>query len=139
MADRAEAAPWTDYPPTPGWYPPAVGLWGAALTLALGLLDSTLSRLLVVAGLVLVEGGFFGWYRRYRGTMPSGPLPRELRPAAAAFVVGLLAVVVAGGTLVLLGLAWVAAAVVLVAATGVVWSYERAYAAAMAATKARLA
>ena len=34
-ADRAEAAPWVDFPPTPAWYPASVGIWGAALTLIL--------------------------------------------------------------------------------------------------------
>jgi hypothetical protein len=138
-ADRAEAAPWVDFPPTPGWYPVSVGVWGAALCLALGLMSSSLWRMLVVFGLVGLEGAFFAWYRRYRGTWPTGPMPRELRPAAYAFVAGVLALVIGAGALLLLGFAWVAAGAVLVLGTAHFWWYERAYAAAMAATRARLA
>ena len=34
-AERAAAAPYVDYPPTPAWYAPAVGAWSAAVVAAL--------------------------------------------------------------------------------------------------------
>jgi hypothetical protein len=136
-ADRAEAAPWIDYPPTPAWYPVSVGLWGAAMVLALGALPPVWGAVVAVL-LVGVEGAFLGWYRRYRGTMPAGPLPTELRPAVVRLVVGLLLLVVGAGALVLAGQPWVAAAAVLVLGTALVWWYERAYAEAAVATRARL-
>jgi hypothetical protein len=136
-ADRAEAAPWVEFPPTPGWYPPAVGAWGAAVVLALGVLDGALSGITVVV-LALLEVGFIRWYRRYRGTMPTGSMPREMRTAALLFVAAVLALVVGAGALVMTGHAWLGAALVLVVGTAVVWWYERAYAAGAARVRARL-
>lgn len=136
-ADRAEVAPWVDFPPTPAWYPPAVGAWGAAAVLALGALDGVWRGVAVIA-LALVEVGFIRWYRSYRGTMPTGAVPREMRPAALVFTAAVLVMVVGAGALVLTGHAWVAAALVLVVGTGVVWWYERAYAAGAARVRARL-
>ncbi|MXG88470.1 hypothetical protein [Nocardioides flavescens] len=136
-ADRAEAAPWVDFPPTPGWYPPAVGAWGAAMVLALGLLDGPVGAVVVVA-LALVEVAFIRWYRHYRGTMPTGAVPREMRPAMLAFMAAVLVIVVGAGALTMTGHAWLAAALVLVVGTAVVWWYERAYAAGAARVRARL-
>jgi hypothetical protein len=33
-AERAAAAPYVDYPPSPRWFAPAAGLWAAGLVLA---------------------------------------------------------------------------------------------------------
>ena len=127
-ADRAEAAPWTDYPPTPWWYPVGFGLWAAALTIAFTILDDTPAKVPAVLALIAVEIGFLRWYVRYRqGVMPTGPAPHEFRGPIALFV--------AGAALVVLGIAglaawigpWVAAAFALVAATSLVSWYERAY------------
>jgi hypothetical protein len=137
-AERGEAAPWVDYPPTPGWYPSAVGLWSAALVLAIGTLDGA-ARPLVALALVAVELLFLGWYRRYRGTLPSGWMPRELRPVAALFAVGLVVVVGVAVLVVAIGHPVLAAVATLLLTTPLVWWYERAYAAAAAATRARLA
>lgn len=136
-ADRAEAAPWVVYPPTPRWYPPATGVWAAALVLVLGGLDG-MAHKLGLAGLVAVELGFLAWYRRYRGTWPTGSAPRELRPALVWFVVGAL-VVVAVLLLVhvVVGL-WPTAVVALAGVTALMAWYERAYAAAAARARERL-
>lgn len=137
-AERAEAAPWTDYPPTPRWYPPATGLWAGALTLVLGgLHDST--RSLAVLALLVVELVFIRWYTRYRGGVwPTDRPPREFRPALAWLLAG-LAVIVAGA----LGLAtinvWAAVALVTVAVTLLVARYEQAYADAARRARERLA
>ena len=136
-ADRAEAAPWVDFPPTPAWYPASVGVWGAALTLALGVLDGMWGALATLA-LVLLEVAFLRWYRAYRGTMPRGAMPQEMRRPALLLATGLVAIVVAAGALVMVGQPWVGAAVVLVSATPLTWWYERAYAAAAEAARVRL-
>ena len=34
QVERAQTAPWVDYPPTPNWYYPAVGLWLGAMCVA---------------------------------------------------------------------------------------------------------
>lgn len=138
-ADRAEAAPWTDYPPTPRWYPPATGLWAAAVTLAVGVLDDA-ARALAIAALVVVECAFLGWYVRYRGgVMPTGPAPAEFRPAMARFLTAIAAVVAGVVALALFLTPWAGAALALVGVTGVVAWYERAYADASGRARERLA
>lgn len=137
-ADRAEAAPWTDYPPTPRWYPPATGLWTALLTLAIGLLDGKVEALALL-GLVALELGFVEWYRRYRGGVwQTGRPPREFHRAIACFVGG-TAVVAAAVLVVSLALSpWPGALAALIGVTAVVVWYERAYAEAARRTRARL-
>ena len=136
-ADRAEAAPWIDYPPTPAWYPLSAGLWAGGLVLAVTLLDGWAQSLALV-GLVALEGVFLAWYRRYRGALPTGWMPAELRPAALWFVAGCAAV--AGVAVGLTALDWpvLAAVAALVLTTALVAWYERAFATAAAATRARL-
>lgn len=136
-AEWAEAAPWTDYPPTPRWYPPATGLWAAALTFVFGGLHDT-TRSLTVLALVTVEVVFIRWYTRYRGGMwPTGRPPREFRPAIAWFVASLAVIV---GAALVVATVSLAAAVVLVAVavTLIVARYEQAYAAAARRARERL-
>lgn len=136
-AERAEAAPWTDYPPTPRWYPPATGLWAGALILALGgLHDST--RSLAVLALLVVELAFIRWYTRYRGGMwPTGRPPREFRPAIAWLLAGIVLILAGALALPVVSLA-VSALFVAVVTTAVVGRYEAAYAAAARRARERL-
>ncbi len=137
--DRAAAAPWTDYPPTPLWYPPVTGVWAGLLVAVIGQHGThpavTLVGLLV---LVALEYAFVVWYRRYRGAMPASAPPAEFRAPMARLVLGVAAIA---------GLAWVtdryvglagAAVVVAVLVTVLIAWYETAYAAAAAATRHRL-
>src|SRR6478609_11986411 len=93
-ADAAEAAPWTEYPPTPWWYVSVASLWAGSMVLALALDTRTLFLLLVAAELL-----FLAWYRRRRGLWPTGAAPREFRRpiwflvAALAAVIGVALVV----------------------------------------------
>lgn len=137
-ADRAEAAPWVDYPPTPRWYPPAVGVWAGLLTVAFTELEGSL-RTAVLLGLVAAEFGFLRWYVRYRkSVMPTGRPPREFRTAIGLFVLGAIAVV--GGTAALVQTStWLGAAYTVVSATLIIAWYERAYADAARRTRERLA
>jgi len=136
-AERAEAAPWTDYPPTPRWYPPATGLWGAGLTAAFGALDGA-TRSLGLLALVAAEVVFIRWYTRYRGGMwPTGRPPREFRPAIAWLLAALA--VIAGAALALATVSlWAAVALVAVAVTLLVARYEQAYADAARRARERL-
>lgn len=136
VAERAAAAPYIDYPPTPKWYPPAVGAWAAATVLAL----SALSDHPAVAGpilLVLVagEGAFFAWYRRYRQTMPRlHGAPPEINGAFRRYAVGVILVVAAfvlAGPILTAGVGFVTVTVGLAL-------YERHYAAASDAAQRRL-
>lgn len=137
--DRAAAAPWTDYPPTPLWYPPITGVWAGLLVVVIGQRDThpaiTLFGLL---GLIAAEYAFVLWYRRYRGTMPASAPPAEFRPAIARLILG--AAAVAGAAWLtghFLGLIPAAAVVVFLVTLLIAW-YETAYAAAAAAARARL-
>lgn len=138
-ADRAEAAPWTDYPPTPRWYPPATGAWAAAVTLVLGGLDGV-ARTSAVVALLAVELAFLAWYVHYRGgTLPTGTAPRELRPAIARFATATAAVVAGVAVLTLAVDVLAGAALAFVGVTAVVTCYEHAYAAAICRVRERLA
>lgn len=136
-AARAEAAPWTDYPPTPRWYPPATGLWAAGLAATFGGLDHA-TRSLAILALVILEAAFIGWYTRYRGGMwPTGRPPQEFRPAIAWFLSALAVITAATFALAQVHL-WAAVALVAVAVTIVVARYEHVYAAAARRARERL-
>lgn len=75
-AERAEAAPYVDYPQDPRWTAPAFGVLASLLVLTANLhnnpaLSSTLSMLVMLCVL-----GYALWQRRRRGTQPSGKPPR---------------------------------------------------------------
>lgn len=139
-AERAAAAPYIDYPPTPKWYPPAVGAWAAAMVLAL----SALSDHPAVAGpilLVLVagEGAFFAWYRRYRQTMPRlHGAPPEINGAFRRYAVGVIIVVAVCVAAFVLAGPILTAGVGFVTVTVGLALYERHYAAASDAAQRRL-
>ncbi|WP_156365092.1 hypothetical protein [Sciscionella sediminilitoris] len=119
QAERPAAAPYVDYPPTPAWYPPAIGLRAAAFCLAMGIPSGGARKAVAVALLGMAESGFAVWYRRYRGVLPRGRAPEEVRKVLTAFIFG--AVVVIG------------------VVTPAIMGHERAYTAAASSTRARLA
>src|SRR4051794_9445769 len=133
-ADLAEAAPWTDYPPTPWWYVPVASLWAGSLVLALAFSNRPLFLLLVAAELL-----FLAWYRRYRGLWPTGAAPRELRGPIWRFVAASVAAIAAAWAVHLLAGLWWSAATMALLTAGVLGWYERAYADAARRTRERLA
>jgi hypothetical protein len=137
-ADRAAAAPYIDYPPTPAWYPPATGLWAAVFCLAMSIPSNSSLRAVAMLGLVAVEIIFLAWYRRYRGTWPRGRAPGEIRTVLAWFLVGAAVVIGIVGATLWLAPAWVAAVVAFVIVTLAVLWYERAYEDAAARARMRL-
>ncbi|MEZ0577877.1 hypothetical protein [Nocardioides sp. MH1] len=139
QAERAAAAPYIDYPPTPAWYPPATGLWAAAFCLATAIPSDDPTRAAALGLLVVLELGFVAWYRRYRGTWPRGRAPQEVRSVMRAFVVGAVAVVALVGALLWRTTPWLSAVVALVVVTAAIALYERAYSSAAARARARLA
>ena len=94
VSERASAAPYVDYPPTPKWYPFAVGAWCALMVLALhGLSTSTAVFVPIILVLVAAEGAFIAWYRRYRKTMPTmRNAPREINAAFKRYFAGCVVV-----------------------------------------------
>lgn len=139
--DRGEASPYVDYPPTPTWYPPSVGLFAGALVLGLAaLMESTWLGCVVIGGIVVLEAAFLSWYSRFHGAMPSlrNP-PKEFRSLLWRFALGYVALIVIAVALWFLTNAWITAVTVAVMTTGAVSIYEKAYAATAARTKVRLA
>jgi hypothetical protein len=139
-AERAAAAPYVDYPRTPGWYAPVVGAWSAALVAVLATRSShPVLSVVVLVALVAAEGGFLAWYRNKRGTMPSmRQVPPEIRREMSRYLVGLVVVVAAVVAAAVLLSGLLAALLAFVLVTGGLTVYERRYERAAAATRARL-
>lgn len=138
--ERGEASPYVDYPPTPGWYPPTVGVWAGALVLAIALLQrSTWLGALAIGGLVVLEGAFLGWYQRLHGALPSlrNP-PVEFRPLFQRYALGFCTILGAAVAFWFITNPWVTAIAITILATGGIAVYERAYEATAIRTKARL-
>lgn len=139
-AERAAAAPYVDYPVTPSWYAPAVGAWAGALVGALTMLDDhPVLRVVSLLALVAVECAFIARYRSFRGTMPSlRRAPAEISREFGWYFLGVAFVVavVAATALWLSGA--LAAVVAFVLVTVGAEAYERRYARAAAAIRARL-
>jgi hypothetical protein len=136
--ERAAAAPWIDYPPTPWWYYPTIGAWCAALILALFGLGGLAGSAAAVA-LVGLEFWFIGWLKRQRGTWPRiTQSPAEFKPAIRAFfAVTVVLVLVVAGVLVTAG-PFAAAPLAFVGVTIGLYIYEKAYERAVASTRVRL-
>ncbi len=137
--ERAAALPYTEYPPTPRWFPVATGLWFAALLAAILYLRDSWTYAPVVLALIAFELGFLVWYRRKRGTMPSlRGAPREFRRACAQYLAGVLVVLL----VVAAAVRWlpdpVAILICFALVTAGTAAYERLYARAAEATRARL-
>lgn len=142
VAERAEAAPYIDYPTTPWWYPPVVGAWVAAM---IGTFTWWRENIGLFVGsmvvLVIVEVVFLGWMTRRHGAFPmpgKGTPPAEIRSAWNSYFAALPPI--AG----LIGLSWwlggvpIAAAVAFVVVTAGLVIYERRYAKAACVVRARL-
>jgi hypothetical protein len=143
MLERAEAAPYIEYPKTPWWYSPAIGLWVAAM---IGTFtwwrENAVLFTSSLAALIVLEIGFITWMQRRHGAMPfpgRGRPPMEIAAIWRAYFAGLAAIAV------LVALAWwligvptaTVAAFVLVTSGLIV--YERRYAVAAARVRERLA
>jgi hypothetical protein len=138
-AERAGAAPYIDYPPTPRWYPPAVAAWAAALVLTIGVSGHKAVFIPALVALLAIEVAFLWWYRRYRGTMPSmRQVPTEIARAMGQYFAATAAVVVAIGIAYTVFGPPAAAVVAFLTVTPTLHWYEGRYAAAAAATRARL-
>jgi len=139
VAERAAAAPYVDYPPTPLWYMPVMGVWAFVATVIF-LRPGTSSAVRIAGELVLVGACLVlvWWQRRIRGVWPTGKAPQEIRRAMAGFIVGAIVVIGAVIGLRFLLNVWVAAGVAFVLVTaGVAW-YEAAYARAAVRVRDRL-
>lgn len=97
-ADRAAAAPYIDYPEPPWWYPPAAGLWFAAIVSLTGdvVTDNPVVRGVALAALIAILGVAVQRYRRIRGVMPATSprhAPPEIRREMYAYLIAAAVVV----------------------------------------------
>jgi hypothetical protein len=138
-AERATAALWTDYPPTPAWYYPAVGAWFAGYVVAFGAPLADHVRLPLLLVLPFLFGLFVRWYTDKRGAMPRlRSAPPEFKSAIRWYLVG-YAALLGACVAVYFTAGYVAATVVaFVGATAGLWVYERAYEDAVRRTRERL-
>lgn len=143
VAERAEAAPYIDYPPTPWWYFPTIGAWAAAMIATFTWWRENAALFVgSIAVLIVLEIVFLRWMTRRHGALPmpgKGSPPAEIQPVWRGYFISLpvVAAVVAlswwlGGVLV------AASAAFIVVTAGLVF-YEQRYDRAAAATRARLA
>lgn len=139
MVERAEAAPYLNYPASPWWYFPAVGLWVAAM---IGVFTWWQSNIILFVGLIAallaLEVVFLSWMQRRHGALPMpgrGTPPAEIASAWRRYFSSLPALIA------VVALAWwqlgipAASAVAFVLVTTGLAVYERSY--GRAATKAR--
>lgn len=137
-AERAEAAPYVDYPEDPRWAAPAFGGLALLLALTASLHDRPVFSSLLSMLVVLSVMGYVIWQRRRRGTQPSGKAPREISQVIWGFVAG---AIVIGFALLSLGYSaplWLALPVAFVVGTaGLLW-FGRAYDRAAARVRERL-
>ncbi|GAB2883064.1 hypothetical protein [Nocardioides pacificus] len=137
--ERAAAAPYVVYPPTPRWYPPAAGTWAAALVGVIAWGRDSAWFAVGMVTLLVAELAFLRWYSRRHGALPSlRQPPPEFRSAFRRYAVGVavvLALVALAWTL--LG-PWAAVATTWVAVTVGLAAYERLYAQAARRVRERL-
>ncbi len=140
VAERAGAAPYIDYPPTPKWYPAAVGAWLAAMIVVChGASERPAVFVPALLVLLAAEGAFFAWYRRRWQTWPSmRNAPREIHAAYRRYAVGVTLAFAIGIAAYVLISPYVAAVLAFVLTTAGLTLYERDYANAAEATRRRL-
>ena len=139
-AERAAAAPFVDYPPTPLWYPPALGAWFATLAAIAFYQPGPAVSLPVLVVLGALIGMFLAWLGKVSGSFPTlTGAPRELHAPMYWYALGatVIAAIVVPLGLFAPPIAAVIATFVLV--TIGIATYERAYFRAAQAVKERLA
>ncbi|GGO27673.1 hypothetical protein GCM10011576_52520 [Micromonospora parathelypteridis] len=141
-AERGAAAPYIDYPPSPWWYAPSIGAWAAAMIGTFTWWRENVGLFVVsLAALIAVEILFVVWMQRRHGALPmpgKGTPPVEIARMWREYVASLPVVAL------IVGLVWwlvgvpAAAGTAFVLVTAGLAFYERRYAVAAAATRARL-
>jgi len=139
-AERAGAAPYIDYPPTPKWYPAAVGAWLAAMILTChGVSERPAIFLPLLVSLIVAEFAFIAWYRRRWQAWPSmRNAPKEISSAYRRYALAATPAFAAGIALYAFLGPYVAAGFAFVVTTVGLTVYERHYHHAAEATRRRL-
>lgn len=143
VAERAEAAPYLDYPTTPWWYYPAIGAWAAGMIGAFVWWRESIPMFAgTLAALIIAEIAFINWMQRRHGAMPvpgRGTPPKEIGAVWRGYFLALPVVALAIAAVWWLGSVLVAAAAAFVLVTGGLVVYEKRYQRAVDAVRARLA
>ncbi len=138
-AERLGTVAWTEYPPTPLWFFPAVGAWFAFFMLCMLNMWDNAVWIAPMIGAVVLEGAFIGWMTKRRGVFPRlSTMPAEFAPAARWYAVGVAVVVGVGFALMYFVSMLLGAAVVFTLSTAGLYWYEQGYERAAAATRARV-
>ena len=140
--EQGQAAPYVNFPPTPWWYFPAVGAWGAAYVgaFAWGRVNGA-GFVTSLVLLIALAAGFIGWLKRRHGALPIpgyGRPPAEIATVWRGYAVGLVVVIAAIVLASWLGGIAVGSGVAFVTVTAGLAVYERRYAEAAARVRARL-
>jgi hypothetical protein len=142
VAERAEAAPYLDYPPTPWWYYPVIGAWAAGMIGAFAWWRESIPLFVgTLAILIVLEIVFINWMQRRHGSLPQpgrGRPPAEIGVVWRGYFMALPAVAALVAVSWWLGGVATAAAVAFVLVTGGLVIYEKRYELAAEATRARL-
>ena len=142
-AERAAAAPYIDYPASPGWTAPVTALWVAAMVGAFTLWPERTALFVIYLGVLMaLEAGCIAWLQRRHGALPipgTGTPPTEIGRVWRGYFIG-CAVVLAVVTVVwwLVGIPAAALTAFVLVAAGLAW-YERAYTGAARSVRERLA
>lgn len=136
-ADRAAAAPWVEYPPTPRWWPYLFAAWTLVFALNIGYVDG-LPQALGTLLLAIVMGVVTGWQRLRRGTYPTGRGPRELRASFVYLIVGAGVIALVAWLTSMTVAPWLGAIAAAILAFFLITTYERVYERAAEQIRARL-
>ena len=138
LAERAEVAPWLDYPASPWWYAPAGGAWFGALVAASADGGEQRSPAFTFV-LFALAAGFFWWARRRWGTWPRmSSMPPEFHRPATTFAVAVVILFIGGMGLAASAGDIVAVPLVAVTVAALLRWYDHAYAEASERAAVRL-
>ncbi|ORM30215.1 hypothetical protein [Williamsia sp. 1135] len=142
LAERAEAAPYLDYPPTPWWYYPVIGAWAAGMIGDFGWWRESIPLFVgTLVVLIIAEIVFVTWMQRRHGSLPQpgrGSPPAEIGVEWRNYFLALPIVTVVVAVAWWLGGVLTAAVVAFVLITCGLVIYEKRYARAADAVRARL-
>ncbi len=139
VADRATTLAWTEYPTLPRWSFPVMGAFCGLYLVALHGSWLSLAWSLVWVVLSLVQVVFVVWMTRRRGASARMiSMPKEFRPVAMWYLVGLFIIVTVGMALIIQVSPLVGGVLVAVASAIGLDLYVRRYEAVAADVRARV-
>ena len=137
--ERAQTAPWVDYPPTTNWYYPTVGLWLAAMCVAAVKVAGDFRWIAAVAVLLALEIMMLNWLKNGRPALPNlRTVPEEFAPLVKWFVLIAILIVASSVGLIIAGFEVIGFALCAIATTVGLYGYEKKFDMAADAARGRL-